>query len=175
MSEIEPDARADSGFNLLAGFESQERRVADENGCVGLLQHRDGIGWTGNKRGTCANKLAEEDLSVGEGAAGGGVGGDRFYSAESVWGFDDELDGANFVQRSDRAAGDDREIGRERGNGDEAEVCASGEKLVGAERGLGVVEGVASGESGGQRWVLEVPHERSGIEEVDGGDAKHGW
>jgi hypothetical protein len=29
------------------------------------------------------------------------------------------------------------------------------------------------GERGGERRVLEVPHERSGIEEVDGGDAEH--
>ena len=57
--------------------------------------------------------------------------------------FDDELDGADFVERGDGAAGDDGEIGCERGDGDEAEVGAGGEEFVGAERGLGVVEGVA--------------------------------
>ena len=51
-----------------------------------------------------------------------------------VWGrFDDELDGADFVERSDGAAGDDGEIGGEGGDGDEAEVGAGGEELVGAE------------------------------------------
>jgi hypothetical protein len=29
------------------------------------------------------------------------------------------------------------------------------------------------GESGGEWRVLEVPHEGSGVEEVDGGDAEH--
>ena len=35
------------------------------------------------------------------------------------------------------------------------------------------MEGVALGEFGGEGRVLEVPHERSGVEEVDGGDAEH--
>jgi len=35
------------------------------------------------------------------------------------------------------------------------------------------VEKVTLGEFGGEWWVLEVPHEGGGIEEVDGGDAKH--
>jgi hypothetical protein len=38
------------------------------------------------------------------------------------------------------------------------------------------VEGVALGESGGEGWMFEVPHEGSGVEEVDGCDAKSvGW
>ena len=89
-------------------------------------------------------------------------------------GFYDELDGADFVERGDGAAGNDGELGCERGDGDEAEVGAGGEELVGAERGLGVVEGVALGECGGEGRVLEVPHEGSGVEEVDGGDAEFG-
>jgi len=96
------------------------------------------------------------------------VGGSR------VAGFHDELDGSNFVKRSDGAAGDDGEIGCERGDGNEAEVGPASEQLVGAERRQGVVEGVAVGQSGGEGRVLEVPHEGSGVEEVDGGDAKFG-
>ena len=84
---------------------------------------------------------------------------------------DDELDGADFVEGGYGAAGDDGEVGGEGGDGDEAEVGAAGEEFVGAERGLGVVEGVALGECGGEGRVLEVPHERRGVEEVDGGYA----
>jgi len=91
-----------------------------------------------------------------------------------VRGLDDELDGADLVERCDGAAGDDGEIGCEGGDGDEAEIGSGGEELVGAEGRLGVVEGVALGESGGEGRVLEVPHERSGVEEVDGGDAELG-
>jgi hypothetical protein len=40
---------------------------------------------------------------------------------------------------------------------------------------LGGVDLVAGGESGGERGMVEVPHEGSGIEEVDGGDAQAGW
>ena len=34
---------------------------------------------------------------------------------------------------------------------------------------------VTGGESGGERGVVEVPHEGRWIEEVDGGDAQAGW
>ncbi len=34
---------------------------------------------------------------------------------------------------------------------------------------------VAGGEGGGERGVVEVPHEGRGIEEADGGDAQTGW
>ena len=37
------------------------------------------------------------------------------------------------------------------------------------------MELVAVGERGGERRVVEVPHERRGIEEVDGSDAQAGW
>jgi len=75
------------------------------------------------------------------------------------------------VERGDCAAGDDGEIGRERRDGDEAEIGAGGEKFIGAECGLGVVQAVALGELRCERRVLEVPHERGRIEEVDSGDA----
>ena len=45
---------------------------------------------------------------------------------------------------------------------------------AGAEGGFGVVEGVAAARVGGEGWVFEVPHERGGVEEVDGGDAEFG-
>ena len=76
------------------------------------------------------------------------------------------------IERGDGAAGDDGELRRERGDGNQAKVGAGGEELVGAERRLGVVEGVTLGQCGRERGVLEVPHERSGVEEVDGGDTK---
>ncbi len=75
------------------------------------------------------------------------------------------------LEGGDGAAGDDGEVGSEGCDGDEAEVGAAGEELVCAEGWLGVVEGVVFGERGGERRVLEVPHEGSGIEEVDGGYA----
>ena len=34
---------------------------------------------------------------------------------------------------------------------------------------------VAGGEGGGERGVVEVPHEGRGVEEADGGDAQTGW
>jgi hypothetical protein len=40
---------------------------------------------------------------------------------------------------------------------------------------LGGVDLVVAGEGGGERGVVEVPHEGRGVEEVDGGDAQAGW
>ena len=67
----------------------------------------------------------EENLRVGEGAAGGGVGGDGADRGEDVVEadgalgmrcaveFDDELDGADAIERGDGAAGHDGEVWRE--------------------------------------------------------------
>ena len=78
------------------------------------------------------------------------------------------------VERGNGTAGDDGEAGSEGGDGNEAEVGSSGEEFVGAERRLGVMEGVTLGETVGEWRVLEVPHEGSGVEEFDSGDTKAG-
>jgi hypothetical protein len=176
VCEVIPYAGADDGFDLFTGLEGKESGIADEDRGVGVFEHRDGIGCGGEKGGASVKEFAEEDFGVGERTAGGGVGGDGSYCLEGVREFDDELDGADFVERGDGAAGDDGEIGGEGSDGDETEVGASDEELIGAERGLSVMQGVALGESGGKGWVFEVPHEGSGVEEVDGGDAEPmGW
>ncbi len=71
-------------FDVVAGFEGEEGGVADEDGGVGLLQHRDGVGCGGEEGGVGVEEFAEEDFGVGEGTAGGGVGGDGSYGAEGV-------------------------------------------------------------------------------------------
>ena len=88
--------------------------------------------------------------------------------------FNDELDGADAIEGCDGAAGDDGELGGERGDGDEAEVSAAVEEFISAEGGGGGVEFVAPGERGGAGRVVEVPHERRGVEEANGGDAEAG-
>ena len=171
-----PFAEADFFFYCFAGFEGEEGGIADEDGGVGLLQHGAGVGQGGKEGGVGVEEFAEEDFGVGEGAARGGVGGDGFYGAQGMGFLNDELDGADFVERGDGAAGDDGERGRERRDGNEAEVGACGEEFVGTEGRLGVVERVALGEGGCEGWMFEVPHEGSGVEEVDGGDTEPvGW
>ena len=124
VSEVEPLTGADGFFDGFPGFEGEQSRIADEDGRVGLLQHGDGVGRGGEERGMSLEKFAEENFGVGERAARGGVGGDRFYCGERVWGFDDELDGADFIERRDGAAGDDGEIRGERGDRNKAEIGA---------------------------------------------------
>jgi len=62
----------------------------------------------------------------------------------------------------------------QRGDGNQAEVGAPCEEFGSAKRRLRVMEFVALREFGGQRWVFEVPHQRSGVEKVDSGDAERG-
>ena len=90
----------------------------------------------------------------------------------SDWNLNDELDGTDVVERGDGAAGDDGERGGEGGDGNEAEVGAAFVQFDGALRGVGVVELIALGEGGISGRVFEVPHERGGVEEVDGCDAE---
>lgn len=125
---------------------------------------RDEGGWVGGEG-------AEEEFGVGERAAGGGVGGDGADGLEGVGLFEDEEDGTDAGERGDDAAGDDGEFRGEGGDGDEAEVGLAVEESLGALRGLDVVEGVAGGEIVREGRVLEVPHEGSRVEEVDGGYA----
>jgi len=48
----------------------------------------------------------------------------------------------------------------------------AGSEAVGALGWGHAVNPIALGKRGVEGWVLEVPHERRGIEEVDGGDAQ---
>ena len=86
--------------------------------------------------------------------------------------FDEEKNAADFAQGGDGATRDDGELGRELGDGNEAEVGGAGVELACAVRGRGVVELVARAESGGGGFVLEVEEEWGGIQEGDGSDAK---
>jgi len=110
VGEVEPFAVADGFFDRLAGFEGEEGWVSDEDGCIGTLQHCDGVGCRGEEGGLVVGEFAEEDFGVGEGTARSGVGCDGADGAEGVRMLDDELDGADFVEGGDGAAGDDGEV-----------------------------------------------------------------
>lgn len=177
VSEIEPEeggrATVDGGF----AFACEECGVADEECGVGGGEHGRGIGRVVVEGGVSVMEVLEEDLCVGDGATAGGVGG---YGADLLEGvgdgealriLDEEEDAADFVAGGDGTAGDDGELGREGGDGDEAEVGGAGVELGGADGGLGVVDVVVRAEGGGSGLVFEVVEEWSGIQEGDGGDA----
>lgn len=135
---MEVGARADGRFELWTDFEGVECGVADEDGGVGALEHGDGVGVARDEGGLDEEELAEENIGVGERAARGFVGGDGADGLERDGGIgcvaaNDELDGAHVIERGDGAVWDDGKIGRERCDGDKAEVGAGGEELVGAE------------------------------------------
>ena len=134
-------------------------------------EHGGEVGGVLEEGGRGVEEVAEEDLGVGYRRAGGGVCGYRAHLGEAEGGFDDELDGTYAVQAGDGAAGHDAELGGEGGDGDEAEVGAVFEEVARALRGSGEVDVVAGGKRGGEGWVVEVPHEGRGVEEVDGRDA----
>ena len=135
-----------------------------------VAEHGDGVGGLGVEGGRGGVEAAEDELGVGDGALRGGVGGDGTDFGEGL--FADELDGADAGERGDGAAGNDEEAGGEGGDGDEAEVGGAGEEGSGAGGGEGVVDVVTLGEGGGEGRVEEIPHERGGVEEVDGCDAE---
>ena len=54
-----------------------------------MAKHGDGIGGGGDEGGGGAEEFAEENFSVGEGAAGRGVGGDSAEGFEGVRVLDD--------------------------------------------------------------------------------------
>ncbi len=58
--------------------------------------------------------------------------------------------------------------------GDQANIGGSAGQASGAFGGGHSVDLIAEGERGAEGGVLEVPHEGSGVEKVDGGYAKTG-
>ena len=152
-------------------LEGKQGGVADEQGGVGVGEHGGKVGGVLEELGRGVEEVAEEHLGVGDRRAGGGVRGDRADLGEREGGFDDELDRSHAVQAGDGAAGHDAELGGEGGDGDEAEVGTVLEEVARALGGGGEVDVVALGEGGGEGWVVEVPHEGRGVEEIDGRDA----
>ena len=88
VGEIEPLAGADFFFDGFAGFEGEEGGVADEDGGVGVAEHRDWVSRCGKEGGAGVKEFAEENLGVGEGTAGGGIGGDAAEACQGVWALD---------------------------------------------------------------------------------------
>ena len=168
----------DFGFDLGAVLAGEERGVADEECGVGGGEHGDGVGALLGEGGARVVEVLEEDVRVGGGAARGGVGGDggdvreSFGDGEIRGIFDEEKNAADLAERGDGAAGDDGELGRELGDGDEAEVGGAGVELARAVRGRGVVELVARAQSGGGGFVLEVEEEGAGFRKEMAADAK---
>jgi hypothetical protein len=85
--------------------------------------------------------------------------------------FDEELNRTDSIKGGDGAARDDGQLRSKRSDGNESKIGATGKELVGTESRCGVMELIVFGQCGGERRMLEVPHERSRIEEVDGGYA----
>lgn len=178
--EVQPEERGRAGsFDDCSVLAREERRVADEEGSVGVGQHGEWIGGLLASFGMRAEEVAKEDLGVGLRTARGGVGGQGAYAAEgggfvqAEGIFDEQEDAADFVQRGDGAAGNDRELGRKCGDGDQSQIGCTRVELGCAVCGRGVVRRVAGGELGCAGCVFEVVQKGGGIEESDGGDAKH--
>lgn len=103
VREVEPVAGTHGFFELRADIEGDESGVSDEYGCIGLLEHSDGVGVAGNEGWLDGEELAEEDFGVGKGAARCLVCGNSSDGFEcACWvaagGLNDELDGAHVVE-----------------------------------------------------------------------------
>ncbi len=127
----------------------------------------------GTKAGLVLRNLRKSTAAYARELRGGGVGCNSLNRAEGVRRLDDKLNRADFVERPDGASRNDSEFGCQRRDGNEAEVCACGPGVRRRKVKAGCSGGCSVVQAGGERWMLEVPHERSGIEEVDGSDAKH--
>jgi len=159
-----------------AFFKGEESGVADDDGGVSGSEHGVEVGGPGDKWDVGVAPGVEEDAGVGDGGAGSGVSSDGANGREGLAGAADEEQGADQAAGGDGAAGENAEAGGggEGGDGDEAEVGGAGGQALSALGGEHPGEVVLFSEGGVEGRVLEVPHERGGIEEADGGDAEAG-
>lgn len=158
----------------FAVFEGEEGRIADEEGCIGVLQHGFEVGSVFHEGGLDLPEAREEDARVGGRSAGRTVQSDATDAVNAIGMADDEDDGAHAILRGDGAAGNHAEQGcqGEGGDGDEADVGGSGSQFRGAFRGSIGGELVALAEARAVRLMLEAPHQGGGIEKVNGRNAE---
>jgi hypothetical protein len=147
--DIVPRTRSYDGFDRGSLFECKQRRIADEQGGIVLTQHGDCVGGSGLEGWRSAEEVAQQDFCVGNGAARCGIGGHGLKPAKRERLFDDQLDRSHLVERSDGAAGDDQQLGRQGGDGDQTEVGFAGEQLAGARRARTAAEDGGSPTSAG--------------------------
>ena len=115
----------------------------------------------------------EEDAGVGEGGAAGCVGGYGAEGSDGLAGAANKEQGADVIPGCDGTAGKNTQPGGggKCGNGDETDVGGSRGQARGALGGGHAVYLVAAGEHGFEGRMFKVPHEGSGIQEADGGNA----
>lgn len=93
--DVMPGAGANAGFNRGALLKSEKCRVADDQSGVVISEHGRNIGGGVNEGGVVLVKAREDEACVGDGAARSGIGCKGAQGGEGMWGFDDELNGAD--------------------------------------------------------------------------------
>lgn len=162
---------------LVAGFavfEGEERGVADEECGIGCIEHGIEIGGVRFEGRVGFPEVVKKNARVCGGGTRGGVEGDAANVAQVAILAGDEEDGADVIAGCDGASGDDEQAGLRGvgGDGDETDVGLAGGEFGGADGGCGPGDLVACSEFLLCWWVLEVPHERGGVEEGDGSNAE---
>jgi hypothetical protein len=176
-SEVVVDELFAGAFEAVGALlESQQSRIADEDGGVGSLEHGIEVGNRGQEGHVGVAPLTKKNAGVGQGGATGHVGGHGAQGMEPLGSAANQQQGTHTALGGDGASGQDSQAGRggQSGDGDEANVrCARGQ-MGGALRGQHSVDLVAEGERVLQGRVLEVPHEGRGVEKTDGGNTQAG-
>ena len=159
-----------------AFFQGHQGGVADDDSGVGALQHGVQVGGHGQKGHLGVVPVVEEDAGVGQGGAAGHVRGHRAQGSQRLAGSPDQQ------QRPDPALGGDHAtrqnaqagMGGQGGDGDQADVGRARREPVGALGRKHAINLIALGERSFEWRMLEIPHQRRGIEKTDGGDAQTG-
>ena len=120
--------------------------------------------------------MAKENAGVSQGSAAGHVGGHCAQGMKPLRGAANQQQGANAALGGDGAAGQDAQAWYcgQCGDGDEADVGFARGQLGGAFGGRHAVNLIAECEWGLKGRVLEVPHQRRGVQKADGGNAQTG-
>ena len=117
--------------------------------------------------------VADHDLQIGERRPRGGVCGDGTDGVPPGGFAKDQQEGANGALRRNGTARHDAESGvfGEGGGGDQSQVGRAGRQALGTLRGHHAFDLVAIPKHRGLWRMVEVPHQRRGVQKADGSDA----
>ena len=159
---------------VVALFQGEQRRIADDDGGVCAVQHGVQVSSQGQERNLRIAPHVKEDARINQRGAAGGVRSHRSHCGQRLRGAADQQQRAHSVLGGNGAAGQYAQIGidGQRGDRNQADVRPSRGQAIGAFGRRHPLNAIAAAKFCVERRVFEVPHKGGRVQKADRGDAQ---